>query len=267
MAAVTERSLAPQINVVDIHDDVVWSRSGHLSVVYRLEAFHEPGLDGAEFDSAALLAENCWAGLPEGTFYQFYVFVDQRRGVRLLEAALPPIAGDRPTERLLEEFRKARLHELTRLEENGNAANLVQDRRHYLCATFRPLIPTGSLLDGALHRVASQLKTWVGRASSQPSNGRWETTYEALVDEAGRFARRVEVGLSQMGLGFERCQTPEIVRLAYELLNPTAAGRSRWTLSRSERGASGTDCLGRSSRSSRTPPTRLPSGACSTTTC
>ena len=222
--AVTERSLAPQINIVDIHDDVVWSRSGHLSVVYRLDAFHEPGLDGAEFDSAALLAENCWAGLPEGTFYQFYVFVDQRLGVRLLEAALPPISGDRPTERLLEEFRKARLRELTRLEENGNAANLVQDRRHYLCATFRPLIPRGSSLDGALHTVTTQLKAWVGRASAQPSNGRWEATYEGLVNEAGRFARRVEVGLSQMGLGFERCKTPEIVRLAYELLNPTASG-------------------------------------------
>ncbi len=65
MAAVTERSLAPEINVVDIHDDVVWSRTGHLTLVYRVEAFHEPGLDGADFDAAALLAENSWAGLPE----------------------------------------------------------------------------------------------------------------------------------------------------------------------------------------------------------
>ena len=89
MAAVTERSLAPEINVVDIHDDLVWSRTGHLTLVYRVQAFHEPGLDGADFDAAALLAENSWAGLPEGTCYQFYVFVDQRRGVRRLEEALP----------------------------------------------------------------------------------------------------------------------------------------------------------------------------------
>ena len=73
MAAVTERSLAPEVNVVDIHDDVVWSRSGHLSVVYRIDAFHEPGLDGSDFDSAALLAENCWAGLPEGTLGFWYL--------------------------------------------------------------------------------------------------------------------------------------------------------------------------------------------------
>src|SRR6266581_4567479 len=60
LAAVTERSLAPEINVVDIHDDIVWSRTGHLTLVYRVEVFHEPGLDGADFDAAALLAENCW---------------------------------------------------------------------------------------------------------------------------------------------------------------------------------------------------------------
>ena len=89
----SERSLAPRISVVDIHDDIVWSRFGHLSLVYRIDAFHEPGLDGPDFNSAALLAENCWTGLPEGTFYQFYVFVDQRRGLRRLVQALPPITG------------------------------------------------------------------------------------------------------------------------------------------------------------------------------
>ncbi len=245
MAPVTERSLAPHINVVDIHGDILWSRSGHLSVVYRLDAFHEPGLDGAEFDSAALLAENCWAGLPEGTFYQFYVFVDQRRGVRLLDAALPPISGDSPTERLLEEFRRARRHELTRLEETGNAANLVQDRRHYLCATFRPLIPSTSLFDGPLHTLSARLRGWVGQGGPARPKGRWETTYDALVEEAGRFARRVEVGLSQMGLGHERCRTPEIVRLAYELLNPTAAATAEID-SLSERARAERDGLPRS---------------------
>jgi hypothetical protein len=100
VAAVTEKSLAPELSVVDIHDGIVWSRTGHLTLVYRIEAFHEPGLDGADFDAAALLAENCWSGLPEGTSYQFYVFVDQRRGVRRLEEALPPITGDGPKDAL-----------------------------------------------------------------------------------------------------------------------------------------------------------------------
>jgi type IV secretory pathway VirB4 component len=209
---------------VDIHDDIVWSRSGHLSLVYSVDAFHEPGLDGADFNAAALLAENCWTGLPEGTFYQFYVFVDQRRGVRRLEEALPPIAGEGPKERLLEEFRRARLQELTRIDEMGGAANLVQDRRHYLCATFKPILARSSALDGALRDLVARFHGWSGRPGSVGSRGRWVTTYEALVAEAQRFARRVEVGLSQMGLGFERCRTPEIVRLAYEILNPTASG-------------------------------------------
>ena len=43
MAPMRERSLAPEINVVDVHDDLVWSRTGHLSLLYRIEAFHEPG--------------------------------------------------------------------------------------------------------------------------------------------------------------------------------------------------------------------------------
>src|SRR5260370_19439300 len=222
LAAVTERSLAPEINVVDILDDVVGSRTGHLTLVYRVEAFHEPGLDGADFDAAALLAENSWAGLPEGTCYQFYVFVDQRRGIRRLEDAMPPIAGDGPKERLLEEFRRARLDELTRIEENGAPSNLVQDRRHYLCATFRPVVQTSSSLAGTLQGISDLFQAWARREPRSRSN-RWQTTYEALVEEAARFARRVEVGLSQMGLGFERCRTSEVVGLVYELLNPTAS--------------------------------------------
>jgi hypothetical protein len=223
VAALTERSLVPAINVVDIHDDVVWSRTGHLTLAYRLDAFHEPGLDGADFDGAALLAENCWSGLPEGTFYQFYVFIDQRRGVRRLEEALPPIVGESPKERLLEEFRKARLQELTRVQETGAAANLVQDRCHYLCATFRPIVPKSPVLEGGLRDAAAILKMWARRRHAPRSNGRWETTYAGLVEESTRFARRIEAGLSQMGLGFQRCKTREMVRLVYELLNPTAS--------------------------------------------
>ena len=219
MAPVIERSLVPEINVVDIHDDIVWSRSGHLSVVYRLDAFHEPGLDGAEFNAAALLAENCWTGLPEGTFYQFYVLVDQHRGVRRLEQALPPIGGDGPKERLLEEFRKARLRELTRIEENGAAGYLVQERRHYVTATFKPAVASTS----PLRERTARIPAWLAGRWAGTSGGPWLTTYESLVAETVRFARRIEVGLSQMGLGFQRCRTPEIVSLVYELLNPTSS--------------------------------------------
>jgi type IV secretory pathway VirB4 component len=221
MASVTERSLAPDLNIVDIHEALVWSRTGHLTVVYRLEAFHEPGLDGAEFDSAALLAENCWSGLPEDTSYQFYVFVDQRRGVGKLVEALPAITGDGPKEQLLEEFRKARVQELTRTDADGAPTSLVQDRAHYVCATFRPLVPDAGPWDGAIKKLRDAAAAWTrGRRAGDG----WQATYDTLVEEASRFARRVEVGLSQMGLRFQRCDTCEIARLVYDLLNPTTSG-------------------------------------------
>jgi hypothetical protein len=39
----------------------------------------------------------------------------------------------------------------------------VQDRRHYLCATFRPLIPSTSLFDGPLHTLSARLRGGWGR--------------------------------------------------------------------------------------------------------
>jgi len=222
VAPIVEKSLAPEISVVDIQDDIIWSRTGELTLAYELEAFHEPGLDGADFDSAALLAENCWAGLPEGTSYQFFVFVDQRAGVRRLLETLPPIAGGTPTEQLFEEFRRARVKELARLEEaSGTGVSLVQDRRHYLCASFRPAAFDSSRLQS---RVKEVMQSLLGTVPGRAVPGKWETTYEELLGEAARFARRVEVGLSQMGLRFERCRYRELVRVVYDLLNPTAGG-------------------------------------------
>src|SRR5262249_15550100 len=73
--------------------------------------------------------------------------------------------------------------------------------------------------------ITDRFMSLVGRnAPPQRANGAWETTYSALVEEASRFARRVEVGLSQMGLAYQRCRTSEIVATVYELLNPTASG-------------------------------------------
>jgi hypothetical protein len=220
MATVVERSLAPELSVVDVYDDLVWSRTGDLTLVYRIEAFHEPGLDGADFNSAALLAENCWSGLPEGTSYQFFVLVDQRRGLGRLDEALPPIVGETPKERLFEEFRRARWAELTRTEDGGAAAHLVQDRRHYLCATFRPVVPQTTPWDDLLKKVRETAKALLRRGNGST---KWDATYQVLVEEAVRFGRRVEVGLSQMGLKYQRCATEEVVRLLYELLSPTAS--------------------------------------------
>lgn len=242
MAGVTERTLASELSIVDIQDDVIWSRSGHLTLVYRLDAFHEPGLDGTDFDSVALLAENCWSGLPEGTSYQFYVLVDQRRGVRRLEEALPPIVPSSAKAELFEEFRRARLGELTRLEDTGASANLVQERRHYVCATFKPLDPGSTGIGGVLAEARQRFGSLFG---ARRSSGRWEATYGELLEEAHRFARRVEVGLSQMGLGFQRCATRDVIRFVYDLLNPTT-GLLVDVDSLSERVRQERDCLPRS---------------------
>jgi type IV secretory pathway VirB4 component len=220
VGGVKERSLAPELGVVDIADDLVWGRDGTLSVLYAIEAFHEPGLDGADFDSAALLAENCWAGLPEGTSYQFLVLVDERRGARLLDEVLPPITGDGPRERLFEEFRRARLAEIARHGDSAPATGLVQDRRHFLCASFRPSALQHRGDGQPLGRVLTPLRAW----AKGDRRSRWEVRYEDLVQDATRFARRAEVGLAQMGLRFARCQTHDIVRFVFDLLNPTSAG-------------------------------------------
>jgi type IV secretory pathway VirB4 component len=241
MAVLKERSLAPELHLVDVCDDILWSRTGALTIIYRIDAFHEPGLDGADFDAAALMAENCWSGLPEGTSYQFFVLVDQRQGHRQLEEVLAAIPVQGPREQLFEEIRRARFAELTRHESNGAASNLVQERRHFLCATFQP----------AVGETSAWERLWQGARDiswrmplSHPRPGRWQMTYEQLVAEAGRFARRVEVGLSQMGVGYERCDTAAVVRMLYQLLNPTTAGIVDFG-SLSERSRAERDCLPR----------------------
>jgi type IV secretory pathway VirB4 component len=106
-------------------------------------------------------------------------------------------------------------------------------------------VPKSSTLDGTLQEITRLLGAWTRKERRPRSNGRWETTYEALLGEAARFGRRVEVGLSQMGLGFERCRTSEIVGLAYELLSPTAS-RTVEVESLSERVRNERDSLPRS---------------------
>jgi hypothetical protein len=110
---------------------------------------------------------------------------------------------------------------LTRTDADGAPTSFVQDRAHYVCATFRPLVPDAGPWDGAIKKLRDTAAAWTrGRRAGDG----WQATYEALVEEASRFARRVEVGLSQMGLRFQRCDTCEITRLVYDLLNPTTSG-------------------------------------------
>ena len=144
VAAVTERSLAPQINIVDIHDDVVWSRSGHLSRrLSRSTPSTSPASTARTSTRRRSSPRTAGPGSPRGPSTSSTCSSTSAAASGCWRQPCRRSPATARTERLLEEFRKARLHELTRLEENGNAANLVQDRRHYLCATFRPDRPRG----------------------------------------------------------------------------------------------------------------------------
>jgi hypothetical protein len=226
--SVPERALSPELSLVDIQDDCLWSRTGDVTLLYRIEAYHEPGLDDASFNGLALLAENAWSGFPEGTSYQFFVLIDHRRGVERVCAALPPIPDTGSASRLLEELRLARLDELTRNGLPGATGHLVQERRHYLAATFAPALLRHSSLKKALRgvrkilRSAPPLGLLIPGHQSHARDG-YEAVYEGVLQEAANFDRRVSVGLLQQGLGFERCLTDEIVSVVHELLNPCAS--------------------------------------------
>jgi hypothetical protein len=222
--AVVERSLAPQLSLVDVLDDLIWNRDGTVTLLYRMEGvYHEAGMSEEDFDQAAFAAENALATLPEGTSYQFFVLVDHLRARRGIEAAWPPIPPTDETSALLEELRTARVDELVRIDQGLGQAHLVQERRHYMAATFRPRILQRSWLDAGLAHVRRVFGVLRFAPPRTTGRGKYERSYERIMAEAATFDRRVTVSLLNMGLGFRRCQTSEMVQVLYELLNPTTS--------------------------------------------
>jgi hypothetical protein len=227
---VVERSLAGELSLVDIQGELLWHRDGSVTAVYALQPLHEPSLTDEDFDTAAIAAENVWSSLPEGTSYQFLVLADERRGLSRLRAAVPAIPDTAPTSRLLEEFRQARFSKL--LEGRGEGDTLtIQERRHYLAATFRPEILQTSALKEAGLRLREFLRRVPGLGRLIPGSeqygpgraGRYETAYERVLKEAGWFHRRVISALDQQDLKPRRVRTAELVGLMHELLSPSAS--------------------------------------------
>ncbi len=212
-AEVYERSLSNELSVLDIDDDLVWHRDGDVTVLYRVSAFHEPSMDDESMNASALLAENAWSGLPEGTRYQFYVLLDQQAARRRLEAALPPVIEPAGTAALLDELRRWRLAELTCDDES----TVAQDRRHYFAATFRPACFRRSRLSSLTEPVRRALSSLIGRKTVRSE----EALRQEVLLEASHFERRVFRSLStQEGLELRRCRTPEMVAFVHELLSP-----------------------------------------------
>ena len=218
-SAVLERSLAGELSILSVDHDLIWHRDGDVTVVYRLHAFHEPSLDDDAMNAAALLAENAWSGLPEGTRYQFFVLLDQHQARRMLTKALPPIVDDGGAAGFLEELRRSRLEDLLACDESV----VAQDRRHYLAATFRPT----SLRRRRLVPLVASLRTMAGRFAGQPRVAREAALEHEVLQEAAHFERRVFRSLStQEGLELHRCRGIEMAAVAHELLSPTAASHS-----------------------------------------
>jgi hypothetical protein len=212
-----ERRLAPALSILDCSDDVLWHRDGRATLLYRLQGLHEPGLADEELNATAFAAENVVSALPEETTYQFYVLVDHPRGQRLVAEALPPLPGAEAS--LLEELRQGRVRELTRVEAGPSGFSFVQERRHVLAATLHPQAFLQSRL---LDRLWGALHSLTGRLDTQTDERRARLV--TALREATTFDQRVRAALLQLGLGFERMRTGEIVAFVYELLNPSAGG-------------------------------------------
>jgi hypothetical protein len=221
-----ERSLASELTIVDIVDDVILHKDFSITLLFGVEAFHEPGMSEDDFDRLALEADNAWCVLPEGSSYQFLVIVDEEEGKRRVREACPPIPVQNTRDALLEEFRRSRVDEI--LRDDDVDRRFVQGRQHFVAATFRPkclqlgfaqrAMTAAALMAGELRR---RLGEWVGRGAS---GTHYSGVYAKALAEAAVFEKQVTVGLLTMGLtNFHRCHTSEIVSLVYEVLNPTMA--------------------------------------------
>jgi hypothetical protein len=214
---------------VDIQDALLWHRDGSVSLVYAFEPLHEPSLTDEDFDTAALMAENVWSSLPDQTSYQFLVLADERKGLSRLRQAVPQIPDTSSTNRLLEEFRVARWRDL--LSRPDHETLTVQERRHYLAATFKPSLLQASTAKEMLLRLRELVRYVPGLGSLIPGDeryapgrgGRYEAAYERIIKETGWFHRRVVSALDQQDLKPRRLRTPELVTLMHELLNPSAS--------------------------------------------
>jgi len=219
-AKVLERPLTPELSVVDVLEDLLWHKDGRVSLVYRLEALHEPGLSDDDFDRHALLAENVFSsGVPDRTTWQFFVLVDHRDGVRQLAEALPEIQDPSATGRLFEELRQAKIAELSRSHVTGGQLSLLQSRRHYLVVSFGPSAFRIPLWQDWLIRLR---RLW-GETAPYAGFGKYGEAFARVLEETKQVDRAATMGLLQIGLGFKRCVSREIVSFLWELMNPTSS--------------------------------------------
>ena len=216
-----EKSLLPYLSLYDVDRDLIWGHDGQVTLLFELEAYHEPGMTDEEVNQRAHQADHAWnETIPEGGTYQFLVFADEHRGRAQVEAGLPPIEVVDERTRILERYRASRLRQLLHADERGGAEAAVLERRHFFAASFRPRVLTPTWRRNPVGKVRDVLGL-----TPRPSllGSGVVKTLKAVLAEAAAFERRVMRALWQMGLSFRRCPTEEILSLLYTLLNPRAS--------------------------------------------
>jgi len=136
-----ERPILPLFSLVDVQDRLVLHRSGRLTLVYRITAFHEPALDDPEFEHLAEQLTHAWSALPERVSYQFLTLVDTAGVERVLHEVFRPVPEVSQRHQLYEAVRAGNLarfeaHTLALGDSAGR--DLLQARQHFLAVSFLP---------------------------------------------------------------------------------------------------------------------------------
>ena len=208
-----ERPILPLFSLVEIADRVLIHRSGRLTLVYRIDAFHEPALDDPDFEHVALQLTHTWSALPEKTSYQFLVTVDAEKAAGLLDDVFRPVPEGSPRQRLYAALRgsvRERFEGLTRAE-GGAARELLQARQHFLAVSFEP---------EALRRARTRERL---RFLKRHRRAQIDDTYAEALGEAALVDQATTRALVDLGLGYERLDDDGLARLMHALLSPDTA--------------------------------------------
>ncbi len=209
--AVFERPLLPLFSLLDVHQRLLLHRSGRLTLVYRLDAFHEPALDDPEFEHLAEQLTHAWSALPERVSYQFLTLVDAAGVTGVLDEVFRPVPELSARHRLYEAVRCSVLQRFQGQALGDDAGrDLLQARQHFLAVTFLPQ---------ALQRQSRAHLPLVGRQRQAQSGRAWD----AALGEADLLDRSVTRVLRELGVGHERCDDDGIARLLHAQLSPTTA--------------------------------------------
>jgi hypothetical protein len=215
-ASIIERPILPLFSLADIAERLLIDRSGKLTLVYRVEPFHEPALDDSDFERIALQLTHTWSVLPERTTYQFLCVVDSSSAARVVDDVFRPVVGESPRHALYEALR-ASVHERFRALTHADGATsreLLQTREHYLAVSFEP--------EALKRQRRRQRLAFLQRRR----HGQVESTFAAAVREADLIDQATSRALIDLGLAHTRLDDDTLARLMHALMSPDSASHA-----------------------------------------